>query len=125
MPYGASNADAVSVCRDWMVFLGAADAVEATGVARAACDLYSASYVAWVSNARGNLDVDLVERAAAVAASDGRQALVFTPGGVRPVARQRADALHVAILQFGSYDGALDGANDLGRQLRSAGMAST
>lgn len=123
MPYGASDGDAVRVCREWMVYLGARDTVEVTGAGRRVCDLYSTRYLAWVENRRGNLEVDLVERAAATAAADGRQALVFVPGGIRPVAEQRADELGVALLSFGSYDGGLDGANSWGRQLCGIGMA--
>lgn len=123
MPYGASDSEAVELCRDWMVFLGASDTVKANGVISEVCDLYSARYLAWVDKGRGNLDLDPIERAAALAASDGRAPLVFVPGGIRPVARLRADALGVAHLRFGSYDGALDGANTLGRELRAAGLA--
>jgi predicted RecB family endonuclease len=105
-----------------MVYLGAADAVEAKGDERLVCDIYSATYVAWVDNRRGNLGLDVVDRAAAAAAADGRRPLVFVPGGIRPAAQQRADELGVALLRFGPYDGGLEGANALGRQLRATGM---
>jgi hypothetical protein len=124
MPYGVSGSDAVDVCRDWMIYLGATDAVSTAEDSRLVCDIYSRSYLAWVDNRRGNLDVDVVERAAATAAADGRRALVFVPGGIRPTAQQRADELGVALFRFGSYDGGLDGANSLGRQLRVVGMES-
>jgi predicted RecB family endonuclease len=93
-----------------MVYLGAADAVEAKGEAGLACDIYSGRYLAWVDNRRGNLDVDVVERAAATAGVDGRRPIVFAPGGIRPSAQQRADELGVALLRFGSYDGGLESA---------------
>lgn len=123
MPYGASYVEAVRLCREWMIYLGAVDTLPATGAAAAVCDLYSRDFVAWVDNRRGNLDVDVVERAARVAASDGRRAVVFIPGGVRPAAQDLADTLGVALLRFGPYDGALYGANRRGRELRASGFA--
>ncbi len=79
------------------------------GETRRVCDLYSAAYIAWVDNGRGNLDVEAVENVAKVAASDGRNALVFLRGGVRPVAQQRADTLGVALLNHHATDGSLEG----------------
>lgn len=122
-PFGASGREAIELCREWMLFLGAKDTVASAGEARVDCDLYSGRYVAWVWDARENLDVKPVERAATVAAHDGRVALVFVPGGVRPIARERADALGVALFRFGAYDSALDGANSLGRQLCLTGLS--
>ncbi|WP_454108101.1 hypothetical protein [Leifsonia shinshuensis] len=123
MPWGANDVEAVELCRQWMVYLGAAETVIASGDARRACDLYSTRYLAWVDNRRGNLDVEFVERAATVALSDGRQPLIFIPGGIRPVAKQRADALGVAVFGFNSESATLDGVNSLGRRLRDAGLA--
>ena len=122
MPFGASGEEAVGLCRSWMVYLGAADTVIARGDSRHLCDLYSRRYLAWVSDARGNLDLGIVDEAARIAASDGRLPLVFVPGGVRPVARERADARGVALLRYRPLDGALDGANALGRQLCASGL---
>ena len=96
--FGVSDEEAVELCREWMIDLGATDTVVAIGALRQLCDLYSARYLAWVDNRRGNLDVDPVDAAAALAASDGRCALIFVQGGVRPVAQERADALGVALL---------------------------
>ena len=105
-----------------MVHLGATDARVADGAIRFVCDLYSSRFLGWVENHRGNLDVDLVERAAATSASDGRIPLVFVPGGVFPEARDRADSLGVALLRFRPEDGALDGINVLGRRTRAVGL---
>jgi hypothetical protein len=105
-----------------MVYLGATDTVIARGDSRHLCDLYSRRYLAWVSDARGNLDVGIIDDAARIAASDGRLPLVFVPGGVRPIARERADALGVALLRYRPLDGALDGANTFGRQLCVSGL---
>lgn len=124
-PYGASGTEAVQLCQEWMVYLGALDAVVALPKTSHICDLYSSRYLAWVSDERGNLDVDVVDRVADVAAADGRFPLIFVPGGVRPVARERADALGVALLRYRAYDGALDGANLLGRHLCSSGLSPT
>lgn len=123
MPFGASGETAVGLCRSWMLYLGAADTVIARGDSRRLCDLYSRRYLAWVSDLRENLDVGIIEEAARIAGSDGRHPLVFVPGGVRPIARERADTLGVALLRYRPLDGALDGANALGRQLCASGLA--
>lgn len=125
MPWGASDSEAAELCRDWMMFLGAGDAVVASAEARELCDTYSSRYLGWVDNRRGNLDVEAVERAASLAAADGREALIFVSGGVVPYARQRADILGVALLRYGARGGVLDGANTQGRQLRASGLTST
>lgn len=108
-----------------MVYLGAVDTVIARDAVRELCDLYSGRYVGWVRDGRGNLDVDLVDKAADVAAHYGRLPLIFVPGGVRPVARERADSLGVALLRYRATDGALDGANALGRQVCTNGLQTT
>ncbi len=108
-----------------MVYLSAVETLIAREGAGQLCDLYSSQYVAWVYDGRANLDIDTVERAANVAANDGRLPLIFVPGGVRPIARERADSLGVALLHYRAYDGALDGANALGRRLRAKGLAIT
>lgn len=122
-PWDVSDEEAVLLCRDWMIFLGATDTVAASGTQQS-CDLYSHRYLGWVDNRRGNLDVDDVERAASIAGTDGRGALIFVSGGVIPRARQRADLLGVALLRYGAQGGDLDGANSLGRQLCASGLAS-
>lgn len=121
-PYGVSDDEALELCREWMVFLGASDTVISTGPAREACDLYSSRYVSWVDNGRGNIDVESVERAARLAAADGRRALIFMRGGVRPVAQERADALGVALLNYRARDSALDGRSKLGREIVARGL---
>jgi hypothetical protein len=107
-----------------MVYLGAVDTVMASGEVRQMCDLYSARYLGWVDNRRGNLDVDVVERAADVAATDGRRPLIFVPGGVRPVARERADARGVALFWFDAQNATLTGGNLFGRELCASGLSS-
>ena len=57
----ASDSEAVELCREWMIYLGAVDAVVTHGEARAVCDLYSANFLGWVDNRRQNLDVDVVK----------------------------------------------------------------
>lgn len=121
-PWGVSDKEAVELCRDWMVQLGATDTRIKDNPSRETCDLYSEHFLGWVENARGNLDVELVEYAAALSAEDGRASLLFVPGGVFPDARERADALGVAVLRFRAQDGALDGVNGLGRRVREAGL---
>lgn len=121
-PWGVSDDEAVGLCREWMRCLGAVDAVAASGDAQARCDLYSSNCLGWVENARGNLDAGTVERAAQLSAADGRIALIFVSGGVLPDARQRADALGIALLRFRAHDGALEGANAYGRRLRVEGL---
>lgn len=116
-PYGVSAEEAIELCRDWMAWLGDLNAIAAAESSRYLCDLYGGDYLAWVHHSRDNLDVDLVERAAAVSAADGRRPLIFVRGGVLPVARQRADSLDVALLEYSARDGSLDGANELGRRL--------
>ena len=107
-----------------MTYLGAVDTVAAHDPARQLCDLYSSRYLAWVDNRRGNLDVDAVEKAARLAASDGRQALIFVRGGVRPVAQQKADALGVAILWFHAVDATLAGASRPGLVVLASGLGT-
>lgn len=123
-PWGVSDEEAIELCREWMVHLGAIDARAAEVSAHHVCDLYSTYFLGWVENRRGNLDIDLVERAAATSAGDGRLPLLFVPGGVFPEARDRADALGVALLRFRPQDGALEGVNGLGRQARTVGLAN-
>lgn len=122
-PRGASDDEAIELCREWMIYLGAADAVAASGTTTGVCDLYSARSLAWVNNQRGNLEVKRVERAASVSAADGRRALIFVLGGVIPAARVRADELRIAIFGFDPEGGTLDGVNQLGRELCAAGIA--
>lgn len=121
-PWGVSDEEAIELCREWMVHLGAIDTRTADESAQHVCDLYSSHYLGWVESRRGNLDVDLVERAATTSAGDGRFPLHFVPGGVYPEARTRADVLGVALLRFRATDGALDGVNVLGQQVRTDGL---
>lgn len=121
-PWGATGAAAVELCRRWMLRLGATDTVVARDHASEVCDLYSSHYLAWVESRRGNLDLAVVERAAAMSSSDGRSALVFLAGGVFPTVQDRADALAVALLRFDARAGDLDGANRLGRRVLASGM---
>lgn len=122
-PWGASVEEAIELCREWMVYLGAADTVAASIETGQLCDLYSTRYLAWVDNQRRNLDLELVDRAARMSAGDGRQALIFIPGGVRPAARKRADELGVGLFRYDAHGGVLDGANTIGRQLYASGLA--
>lgn len=107
-----------------MIYMGAVDTVAAQDPARQLCDLYSSRYLAWVDNRRGNLDVDSVETAARLAASDGRQALIFVRGGVRPVAQQQADALGVAILWYHAVDATLAGRSRPGLAVLASGLTT-
>jgi len=121
----ASDEEAVELCREWMVYLGAVDVVAASAAVTRVCDIYSSRFLAWVDNRRGNLGLDVVERAAATAAGDGRYPLVFLSGGVLPEAQDRADALGLALLRFDAQGGNLDGANLVGRKVRGSGLAVT
>ena len=121
-PFGVSADEAVELCREWMIYLGAVDTVAAQDPARQLCDLYSSRYLAWVDNRRGNLDLDAVENAARLATSDGRQALIFVRGGVRPVAQQQADALGLAILWYHAVDATLAGASRAGLAVVASGL---
>lgn len=123
LAWRASDEEAVDLCREWMVYLGALDVVAASEPAAQVCDLYSSRFLAWVDNRRANLGLDVVERAAAIAAGDGRCPLVFLSGGVLPEAQDRADAVGLALLRFDAQGGNLDGANRVGRQLRVSGLA--
>ena len=105
------------------MFLGAVDTVAAPLGTRGRCDLYSSRFLGWVKNGRGNVDVEAVESAAQVSASDGRIPLLFVSGGVLPEARQRADSLGIALLRYRAHDGTLSGANALGRQVAATGLA--
>lgn len=119
----ASDQEALELCREWMVYLGAIDAVAAAGAVRQTCDLFSSRFLAWVVNQRGNLGPEFVEKAQAIAAGDGRHPLIFFSGGVLPEAQDRADALGVALLRFDAQGGNLDGANRAGRHVRQSGLA--
>lgn len=123
-PWGVSDEEAIELCREWMVHLGATDARKAEESAKHVWDLYSSHYLGWVETRRGNLDVDLVERAATAAAVDGRSPLLFLPGGVYPEARDRADVLGVPLLRFRAKDGVLDGVNMRGQQARTGGLVT-
>ena len=106
-----------------MHYLGATDAVVATGESRHSCDVYSSGYLGWLENKRGNLEVELVEHAAAVTAADGRRGLVFARHGVSTFARLRADELGIGIFGFDPEGGTLDGVNLVGRELCATGLA--
>jgi len=121
--WGATGREAAELCREWMLYLGAVDTVLSQGQASEVCDLYSSRWLAWVASRRGNLDAELVERAATTCTKDGRQALVFVAGGVFPTVQDRADALAVGLLRFDARGGDLDGANALGRRLVASGLA--
>lgn len=122
-PLGVSDVEAVELCREWMVYLGAADSVAISVDVNQLCDLYSTHYLAWVDNRQQNLSTGLVERAARVCAGDGRRGLIFVPGGVFPDAQDSAEALGLALLRFDPYGGDLEGANPLGRHLRWHGLS--
>lgn len=121
-PWGATGAAAVELCRRWMLRLGATETVVARAEAGEVCDLYSSHYLAWVESRRGNLDLGVVERAAAMSSSDGRSALIFLAGGVFPTVQDRADSLAVALLRFDARAGDLDGANSIGRRVLASGL---
>lgn len=121
-PYGVSGEEAVEWCRKWMVYLGASETVAASGQARRLCDLYSGHYLGWVFDQHGNLDVAAVERASRLSAADGRRALIFLRGGVRPIARERADALGVALFWYDAQEGSLGGGNTVGRVICARGL---
>lgn len=106
-----------------MHYLGAADAVVATGESRAVCDLYGSRYLGWVENKRGNLGLDVVERAASVVAADGRRGLIFIRAGALPQAVDKADYLGIAIFGFDPEGGTLDGVNLVGREWYARGLA--
>lgn len=122
-PFGVSAEEAIELCREWMIYLGATDTVASSGQAKDLCDLFSTRYLAWVDNGRGNLDVGPIEVAATLAATDGRRPLIFMQGGVRPTAQQRADALGVALLNYHARDGSLAGRSRLGREAVQSGLA--
>lgn len=121
-PWGATGAAAVELCQHWMIRLGATDTVVASEEAGTICDLYSSRYLAWVESRRGNLDLGVVESAAAISAADGRAALIFVAGGVFPSVQDRADDLRLGLLRFDAHAGDLDGANIVGRQVLASGL---
>lgn len=121
-PWGATGAAAVEFCGQWMVRLGATDTVVVRDGDGGICDLYSSRYLAWVESRRGNLDLKVVERAAAISSDDGRDALVFLVGGVFPTVQDRADALAISLLRFDTRSGDLDGANVFGRRVLATGL---
>lgn len=123
-PFGVSADEAVELCREWMIYLGAVDTVAAQDPARQLCDLYSSRYLVWVDNRRGNVDLDAVESASRLAASDGRQALIFVRGGVRPAAQRRADELGVAVLWYHAVDATLAAASRPGLNILASGLVS-
>ena len=104
-PVGSSQVAAVEFCREWMVYLGEADTVIASGDTAAVCDLYSSRYVALVQNRIGNIEVPLVQRAIALSTSDGRRGLVFHSGGCLIDAARLADAHGVALITYMSQSG--------------------
>ncbi|WP_370055985.1 hypothetical protein [Leifsonia sp. EB41] len=120
---GVSDEEAVSLCRDWMLHLGALDTVVASGESRDICDLFSGRYLAWVDNTRGNLDGEKVMFAAGVASRDGRQPIIFKRGGIRLEAQRQADLHGVALFYYAPSDGVLEGANILGHQLRASHLS--
>ena len=112
-PVGSSQSAAVEFCREWMMYLGEADTVIATGAAAEICDLYSSRYVALVENRIGNIEVPLVQRAIALSASDGRRGLVFHSGGCFGDAAELSDAHGIALITYMSRAGDIAAANRL------------
>lgn len=96
-----------------MVYLGEADTVVARGEASTTCDLYSSRYVALVDNSRGNIAVPLVDRAAALVASDGRRGLIFHSGGCFPAAAARAESAGIAVITFDARNSEIEARNQL------------
>jgi hypothetical protein len=106
-----------------MRYLGASDAVVATGESRQSCELFASRYLGWVENRRGNLGMEAVERAALVVAADGRRGLIFIRHGVLPQAVDRADHLGIAIFGYDPEGGTLDGVNLVAREWYATGLA--
>jgi hypothetical protein len=106
-----------------MRYLGATDAVVATGESRQTCDLYGSRYLGWVENKRGNLGLEAVELAARTVAADGRRGLIFIRAGALPQAVDRADYLGIAIFGFDPEGGSLAGVNMVGREWCATGLA--
>jgi hypothetical protein len=96
-----------------MLYLGEQDTVIAEEPAAAACDLYSSRYIALVNNQRGNIEVPLVQRAIALAESDGRRGLVFHPGGCLPDAADLANARGIALIMFDARNGEIEARNQV------------
>lgn len=94
-----------------MIFLGEVDTVVATGATTETCDLYSSRYVALVNNQRGNIGLPLVDRAAALVASDGRRGLIFHSGGCLPEAAVRAQSFGIAAIMYDAHDGLIEPRN--------------
>jgi hypothetical protein len=112
-PDGVDDRDAVELCQEWMVYLGEADTVIAVGDMSRICDLYSSRYVALVDNHRGNIGVPLVDRAAALVATDGRRGLIFHSGGCFPEAAVKAEYAGVAIITFDARNSEIEARNQL------------
>jgi hypothetical protein len=96
-----------------MVYLGEEDTVVAEGATAVICDLYSSRYVALVENRIGNIEVPLVQRAAALSASDGRRGLVFHSGGCFADAAELATAHGIALITYMARAGDIAAANQL------------
>jgi hypothetical protein len=120
-PFGVSEAEAVELCKEWMIFLGARDTVVAS-TALKLCDLYSSRYLGWVWNGRGNVPADVVGHAAEVSSADGRAGLLFVSGGLSVDARDTADHFGLAVFHFLPNAGTLYGSNASGRVLRGVGL---
>ncbi|WP_460518575.1 hypothetical protein [Humibacter antri] len=96
-----------------MIYLGEADTVVTSGAASAICDLYGSRYVALVDNRRGNIGLPIVERAAALVASDGRRGLIFHAGGCLPDAAMTAERQGIAVITFDARNGWIEPRNQL------------
>lgn len=119
---GVSDVEAVELCRDWMVYLGAADTVVARGGVSRVCDLYSSRYVAFVDNGYDNIGQEIVDGASALAASDGRSAIIFHAGGCSPEASRVADAIGIPILTFDALNGAIEARNRVAARICRSGQ---
>ncbi|GAB3396187.1 hypothetical protein GCM10027568_29830 [Humibacter soli] len=108
---GVSDSEAVALCRQWMVYLGETDAVEAVGRVASVCDLFSSHYVALVDNKQGNIGLPLVERGMALASADGRRCVIFHSGGCLPNAGRAADQAGIAVIMFDPENGDIEATN--------------
>lgn len=119
-PYGVSFRGSAALVRDWLRYLGVADARihSEAGASDGFVEVISRFYVAWVVHGASHVDAVTVRGIRDSAAERGRVPLLFTGAKFTAEAISLATSGYVALLIFDPEAGELFGENDAGRTFR-------
>lgn len=116
-PYGVSPRGAEFLCRDWMRFLGIADAEVTRSHADGGVDVTSSTHVAQVKHYTGSVGAPEVQQLVGVAHTTRREPIFFTSGKYTPAALAAAEAVDMPLIRYSAEDGTIEGENSAGARL--------